>query len=75
MNDEASPVLRVNAAGILAKTRNEDAAVQVADVLTHDPEVRKLYTTAVTARVCALDWEPSGRGPCGRHDLRWAIRS
>ena len=30
-------------------------------MLEHDDSVRKLYTTAVLARVCALDWTVAGR--------------
>lgn len=50
MNDDASPVLRVNAAGILAKTRDLDFASTVALQLRHDPGGRDLYLTAVQAR-------------------------
>lgn len=56
-----TPVLRVNAAGILAKVPSQDSAVEVVRVLDHDNEVRELYTTAVLARVCALDWPIAGR--------------
>lgn len=50
-------VLRVNAVGILAKIPNTDYASEVAASLVHDPEMRSLYLTAVTSRVCAVDWE------------------
>ena len=56
MRDGESPVLRVNATGILAKVPDEDTAEQVATVLENDPETRELYTTAVIARVGALPW-------------------
>lgn len=36
-------------------------ADQVARVLAHDAEVRHLYLTAVTSRVCAVDWTTAGR--------------
>ncbi|MEU3601134.1 hypothetical protein ABZ714_20805 [Streptomyces sp. NPDC006798] len=61
MQDEATPVLRVNAAGIVAKLPGYDHASRVAQVLTHDAEVRHLYMTAVTSRVCAVDWTTAGR--------------
>lgn len=57
MYDGANPVLRVNAAGILAKVPGQERAVDVCNVLTKDPETRHLYMTAVTARVCGLDWQ------------------
>ncbi|WP_419707670.1 helix-turn-helix transcriptional regulator [Promicromonospora sp. NFX87] len=49
-------VLRVNAVGILAKLPRTDYASQVAASLVSDSEMRGLYLTAVTARVCAVDW-------------------
>lgn len=55
------PILRVNAAGILAKLPGQGQADQVARVLAHDEEVRHLYMTAVTSRVCAVDWTTAGR--------------
>ncbi|WP_437105141.1 helix-turn-helix domain-containing protein [Streptomyces sp. enrichment culture] len=61
MLDGDVPILRVNAAGILAKLPGQDQADQVALVLAHDEEVRHLYMTAVTSRVCAVDWTTAGR--------------
>lgn len=61
MTDGADPVLRVNAAGILAKTPGQSAAVDVARVLIHDHDVRALYSTAVVARACAVDWTLAAR--------------
>ncbi|MFJ6213730.1 helix-turn-helix domain-containing protein [Streptomyces sp. NPDC092296] len=61
MQDGDVPILRVNAAGILAKLFGQGHADQVARVLTHDEEVRHLYLTAVTSRVCAVDWTAAGR--------------
>jgi hypothetical protein len=66
MYDGDSAVLRVNAAGILAKTPDQDAAEQVAQVLTADPELRQLYTTAVIARVGALPWSTASKLASGR---------
>lgn len=54
--DDDNAVLRVNAVGILAKLPSSDYAREVAASLSHDPEMRALYLTAVTARVCAVDW-------------------
>ncbi|MEU5977536.1 helix-turn-helix domain-containing protein [Streptomyces sp. NPDC047315] len=61
MRDAGTSVLRVNAAGILAKLPSQDHAARVTDVLAHDAEVRHLYMTAVTSRVCAVDWTTAGR--------------
>jgi hypothetical protein len=61
MNDAADPVLRVNAAGILAKVPDQTPARDVANVLTVDDQTRQLYTTAVLARVCVLDWQDARR--------------
>jgi len=57
MTDGSSVVLRVNAAGILAKVQGLDVGRDVAATLTNDDEVRHLYTTAVLSRVCELDWQ------------------
>ena len=57
MMDGSSAVLRVNAAGILAKVQGLDVGRDVAAVLSHDDEVRHLYATAVLSRVCELDWQ------------------
>lgn len=61
MHDGDSPILRVNATGILAKVPDEDTAERVATVLENDPEARELYTTAVIARVGALPWATAAR--------------
>ncbi|MFD8318943.1 hypothetical protein [Kitasatospora purpeofusca] len=60
MEDGGSPVLRVNAAGILAKRPGQESALQVARVLGNDAEVRGLYSTAVLARVGGLEWDVAG---------------
>lgn len=78
MLDGSDPVLRVNAAGILAKLPSADAARQVASVLVHDDEVRRLYTTAVVSRVCSLDWRAAARVahvPATHPDPAWAART
>jgi transcriptional regulator with XRE-family HTH domain len=51
MDDGGSDVLRVNAAGILAKMKNIDYADSVAHTLCRDREVRSRYLAAFTARV------------------------
>ncbi|MEQ7009809.1 DUF296 domain-containing protein [Actinopolymorpha sp. B17G11] len=61
MFDGSEPVLRVNAAGILAKLPGQDSAADVARVLQHDDEARDLYMTAVLSRVCAMDWTDAAR--------------
>nr|WP_158299893.1 hypothetical protein [Glycomyces paridis] len=53
LNDGSDPVLRVNAAGILAKTGSPELADDVALALGRDPDARELYLQAVTARVGA----------------------
>lgn len=61
MADGSDAVLRVNAAGILAKVPGQSTAVDVARVLVHDDEVRALYSTAVVARACAMEWGAASR--------------
>lgn len=77
MLDGPDPVLRVNAAGILAKLPSQDTARQVASVLVHDDEVRQLYTTAVVSRVCSADWQAATRlvrEPVAHPNAVWAAR-
>jgi transcriptional regulator with XRE-family HTH domain len=50
-DDGGSDVLRVNAAGILAKTRSLDSAGLAAAALQRDREIRLRYLRAVSARV------------------------
>lgn len=57
MKDGHNAVLRVNAAGILAKVPGMDTAREVATVLNGDRETRNLYMTAVLARACVLEWD------------------
>ena len=51
-----NPVLRVNAAGILAKIPGQAESSHVTAALGRDLDVRSRYMTAVIARVCGLDW-------------------
>lgn len=50
LHDGSSAVLRVNAAGILAKTGSPELADEVALALLRDAEARELYLTAVQRR-------------------------
>jgi transcriptional regulator with XRE-family HTH domain len=61
LDDGRDSVLRVNAAGILAKLPGQGEASRVADALSRDGEVRDRYMTAVVARVCGIDW-PTASG-------------
>lgn len=61
LDDGGDSVLRVNAAGILAKLPGQGEASRVADALSRDGEVRDRYMTAVVARVCGVDW-PTASG-------------
>ena len=54
--DQGSAVARVNATGILAKVPDQGESARVAAVLANDEEVRRLYLTAVTTRVCSIGW-------------------
>jgi transcriptional regulator with XRE-family HTH domain len=56
LDEGDNPVLRVNAAGILAKISGQFEAPHVVAALGRDPDVRSRYMTAVVARVCGLDW-------------------
>ncbi|BEL04327.1 hypothetical protein Q0Z83_025180 [Actinoplanes sichuanensis] len=58
-------VLRVNSAGILAKTRSSLAGTEAVTVLRTDGDVRELYATAVLSRVLALPWEDAARSTTG----------
>ena len=53
--DDSNPVLRVNAAGILAKLPGQQYSARVAALLDHDADVRTRYMTAVVSRVCGVD--------------------
>ena len=50
-------LLRVNAAGILAKIRNPMIDNEAVMVLRTDADVRELYLTAVLARVLSVPWD------------------
>jgi transcriptional regulator with XRE-family HTH domain len=56
LDDGDDAILRVNAAGILAKVPGQCEASFVTAALGRDSDVRCRYLTAVVARVCALDW-------------------
>lgn len=61
MRDGATPVLRVNSAGILAKLGPADISDEVIASLKGDAEVRQLYLTAVASRVLAIPWDEAGK--------------
>ncbi|HWR46560.1 MAG TPA: hypothetical protein VN327_02910, partial [Pseudonocardiaceae bacterium] len=56
LNDGDNPILRVNAAGILAKVLGQFEASHVIAALGRDPDVRSRYMASVVACVCGLDW-------------------
>lgn len=57
MRDGGNPVLRVNAAGILAKLCVPSVTENVIKSLHDDDEARHLYFTAVANRVLRLPWD------------------
>jgi transcriptional regulator with XRE-family HTH domain len=61
LEDGNDPVLRVNAAGILAKVPGQFEALRVAASLRRDADVRSRYMTAVVARVCGVEWSRAAR--------------
>lgn len=61
LDEGVDPVLRVNAAGILAKVPGQSEASRVTDALGRDAEIRNRYMTAVVARVCGIDWSTAAR--------------
>jgi transcriptional regulator with XRE-family HTH domain len=60
MREPSSPVLQVNAAGVLAKLKDPDATDEVIGSLRGDERVCRLYLTAVAARVLRLPWGHAG---------------
>jgi transcriptional regulator with XRE-family HTH domain len=58
-------VLRVNAAGVLAKLATPETTDRVVTALRADEEMRQLYLTAVASRVLALPWDDACRIACG----------
>lgn len=61
LDDGSDSVLRVNAAGILAKLPGQVDAGRVVAALDRDTEMRDRYMTTVVARVCGLDWPTAAR--------------
>jgi transcriptional regulator with XRE-family HTH domain len=79
MDNQDSPVARVNACGILAKTMDYDLADQAVCTLERDEAVRDRYLAAVTRRVGSAPSElvgelfnhrDAGARWCGAHLLR-----
>ena len=60
MRGGATPVLRVNSAGILAKLGTASVSDEVITVLKGDTDSRHLYLTAVASRVLAMPWDTAG---------------
>jgi transcriptional regulator with XRE-family HTH domain len=58
---QGKAVLRVNAAGILAKVPSPLMGSEAVTVLRSNGQVRELYATAVLSRVLALPWEEASR--------------
>jgi transcriptional regulator with XRE-family HTH domain len=56
MRQGATAVLRVNAAGVLAKVGTPDLADASILALRADPDARHLYLTAVVSRVLSMPW-------------------
>ena len=56
MRDGYSPILRVNAAGVLAKTNGGQFGDRVLTSLRDDDDTRDLYVTAVASRVLSIPW-------------------
>jgi hypothetical protein len=61
MRKGATPVLRVNSAGILAKIGTASVADDVITVLRGDIDTRHLYLTAVASRVLAMPWDEAAQ--------------
>lgn len=62
-------LLRVNAAGILAKMRSPTVDNEAVTVLQADGDVRELYLTAVAARVLGLPWDDAANLVAGGGQL------
>ncbi|MGC9669543.1 helix-turn-helix domain-containing protein [Planosporangium sp. 12N6] len=58
---QGSPILRVNAVGILAKVGSPVLDDDVVRVLKADEDVRLLYLTAVVSRVLGMPWNDARR--------------
>jgi transcriptional regulator with XRE-family HTH domain len=61
MTDSPDPILRVNSAGVLAKTQESDVSEAALGQLGKDVEIRQRYTTAVASRVLGVDWGSAER--------------
>lgn len=69
MRSGATPVLRVNSAGILAKLGSPDTSDDVITALKYDEDTRHLYLTAVASRVLSIPWEEARTLASGSHEL------
>lgn len=72
MTQPATPVLQVNAAGVLAKLDDPDTIDEVIGALRGNTRVRGLYLTAVASRVLRLPWGQAGMlaGAAERTDVQ-----
>ncbi|WP_326592131.1 SIR2 family protein [Streptomyces brevispora] len=61
MNSGHTPVLQVNAAGIISKLGDPSLTSGVIQLLNRDKKVRHLYLTAVIFRVLEVRWEAAQR--------------
>ncbi|MHA5053041.1 SIR2 family protein [Streptomyces sp. SD15] len=61
MNGDGTPLLRVNAAGIISKVGDPRVTSEVIQLLDRDKEIRHLYLTAVIFRVLEIRWEAAER--------------
>lgn len=69
MRTGATPVLRVNSAGILAKLGSPDTSDEVITVLKQDEDTRHLYLAAVASRVLTMPWEEARTFANFNHEL------
>jgi hypothetical protein len=61
MSNGSTPIVRVNAAGILAKVGVDDLSDAVIATLRADPEARHLYLSAVASRALNISWDNATR--------------
>jgi hypothetical protein len=61
MSNGPTPIVRVNAAGILAKVGVDDLSDAVIATLRTDPETRHLYLSAVASRALGITWDDAAR--------------
>lgn len=67
--DRGKPLLRVNAAGILAKIGSPTTDNEAIAVLHADDKTRELYLTAVISRVLNMSWDEAANTASSRSPL------